>query len=376
MFLGQQASIGCRGEKTIVIHRAKFVNRRLGFVLGFAACIVSFEQGVWSQDTEYYLQAVERLGPASKLVWSEPGDNSLDRWRSRSLIDVQGVVVSWEIDKLVLIKPDSKGPTNFPGDLVVGIEPNWKAEPYAQVHQLFVQRNFRQVLQKGQTALGLSEIPKWQQRLLVSEMVDSAAAIEQFSVAARIFKVLAEDPCPELLMSRIPLPWSDEWNRLTPAWTQEVFELMSSQTPSMRLLGASWSLGGPHRLEAIEVLKSLAKSDTAWIAAYSTIQLWRLSLPEEILSARIEEWIAQRDELPVPLQAGPTMLLAHRLEQANQPKLAIAQWLRVASMHQDRYHLAEQAMGKGIDAARKLGDDQLAKNIASRFSVVSGAVKP
>ena len=177
-------------------------------------------------------------------------------------------------------------------------------------------------------------------------------------------------------MSRIPLPWSDEWNRLTPSWTQEVFELMSSQTPSMRLLGASWSLGGPHRLEAIEVLKSLAKNDTAWIAAYSTIQLWRLSLPEEILSARIEEWIAQRDELPVPLQAGPTMLLAHRLEQANQPKLAIAQWLRVASMHQDRYHLAEQAMGKGIDAARRLGDDQLAKNIASRFSVVSGAAKP
>jgi hypothetical protein len=70
------------------------------------------------------------------------------------------------------------------------------------------------------------------------------------------------------------------------------------------------------------------------------------------------------------------MLLAHRLEQANQPKLAIAQWLRVASMHQDRYHLAEQAVGKGIDAARKLGDDQLAKTIATRFSVASGAAKP
>jgi len=353
-------------KKTIVIHRAKFVNRRLGFVVGFvfrfvacAACIVRFEQGVWSQETEYYLQAVERLGPASKLVWSEPGGHSLDRWRPRSLIVVQGVVVSWDVDKLVLIKPDSKGPTNFPGDLVVGIEPNWKAESYAQVHQLFVQRNFRQVLQKGQSALGLSEIPRWQQRLLVSEMVDSAAAIEQFSVAARVFKVLAEDPGPELLMSRIPLPWSDEWNRLTPAWTQEVFELMSSQTTAMRLLGASWSLGGPHRLEAIEVLKALAKSDTSWIAAYSTIQLWRLSLPEEILSER-----------------GPTMLLAHRLEQANQPKLAIAQWLRVASMHQDRYHLAEQAMGKGIDTARKLGDDQLAKTIATRFSVATGAAKP
>lgn len=325
--------------------------------------------GVWSQETEYYLQALERLGPASKLVWSEPGDNSLDRWRARSMIDVQGVVVSWDVDKLVLIKSGSKGPTNFPGDLVVGIEPSWKSEPFAQVHQLFAERKFREVLQKGQSALKLSEIPKWQQRLLVCQMVDSAVALQQFSVAARVFKLLAEDPSPELLMSHIPLPWSDELNRVTAGLTTEALEWMSSQTPSMRLLGASWLLGGQHRLDAIEALKVLATSDTPWIAGYSKVQLWRLSLPEEILSERFGPWTAQRDDLPVPLQAGPTMLLAHRLEQANQPKLAIAEWLRVASMHPDRYHLAEQAIVKGMEAARKLGDEQLAQTIASGFSV-------
>jgi hypothetical protein len=45
-------------------------------------------------------------------------------------------------------------------------------------------------------------------------------------------------------------------------------------------------------------------------------------------------------------------------------------------MHQDRYHLAEQAVSKGIEAARKLGDEQLAKTIANRFSSVSGAANP
>ena len=357
-----------------MIHRSSFVNRPKSFAVVFLGLVGCFPLWGWTQEpraeveeTEYYRQAVEKLGPSSKVLWSEPGENSLNRWRARSIIEARGVIVSWDVDKLVVIKPEAKGPTNFPGDLVVGIEPGWKSPAYAQVHSLFEQRKFKEVLQQGQAVLSLAEIPRWQQRVVVSEMVDSAMALQQYSAAARVFKVLAQDSTPELLMSRIPIPWSDELLRVTPALTQEALGWIESDKPAMQLLGASWLLAGEHRLAAIDKLKSLSSNALPMIAAYSKIQLWRLTIPEEILSDGFLEWVAQRDALPVPLQAGPTMLLAHRLEQANQPKLAIAEWLRVTSMHADRYHLAEQAVRRGADAAKKLGDEELAQKIVQKI---------
>lgn len=362
-----------------MIHRSSFVNRTKSFAVVFLGLVGCFPLWGWTQgggtqeprsdvvETEYYRQAVEKLGPSSKVLWSEPGENSLNRWRARSIIEARGVIVSWDVDKLVVIKPEATGPTNFPGDLVVGIEPGWKSPAYAQVHSLFEQRKFRDVLQQGQAVLSLAEIPRWQQRVVVSEMVDSAMALQQYSAAARVFKVLSQDSTPELLLSRIPIPWSDELLRVTPALTQEALGWIESDKPAMQLLGASWLLAGEHRLAAIDKLKSLSSNVSPMIAAYSKIQLWRLTIPEEILSDGFLEWVAQRDALPVPLQAGPTMLLAHRLEQANQPKLAIAEWLRVTSMHADRYHLAEQAVRRGANAAKKLGDEELAQKLVQKI---------
>jgi hypothetical protein len=91
-------------------------------------------------------------------------------------------------------------------------------------------------------------------------------------------------------------------------------------------------------------------------------------MPEEVASEKFLVWVGQRDALPIPLQAGPTMLLAHRLDQANQPKLAIAEWLRVASLHEDRYHLVQQATRRATEIANKIGDPIFAESIVKSFS--------
>ncbi|MFM8187527.1 MAG: hypothetical protein ACKN85_03510, partial [Pirellula sp.] len=73
-----------------MIQRHRFVNRpgQLALLIGLQS--LGFFTLGWSQDlhpkvesTEYYLQAAQRLGPASKVVWTEPGENSLDRWNPR-----------------------------------------------------------------------------------------------------------------------------------------------------------------------------------------------------------------------------------------------------------------------------------------------------
>ncbi len=355
-----------------MIQRHRFVNRpgQLALLIGLQS--LGLLTLGWSQDptpkvesTEYYRQAAQRLGPASKVVWTEPGENSLDRWNPRVQIEVQGVVVSWDTDKLILVKPDGNGPTNFPGDLVIGIDPQWKSPAYAQVHQKYLQHQYREVLQQGQTALSLTEIPRWQQRLLVGEMVEAAVSIQQYATAGRVFKVIAQDSPPDLLMSRIPLPWADEIGSVTPGLIQESLSWMESENPILQLLGAAWLAGTQHRLTAIEKLKSLGSNSSSRVSEYAKVQLWRTTPPEEILSQKIQQWIDLRDRLSIPLQAGPTALLAYRLEQTNNPNLAIAEWLRVASLHSDRYHLVELANRRSLDLAKKSNDATLLQSVSS-----------
>jgi hypothetical protein len=55
------------------------------------------------------------------------------------------------------------------------------------------------------------------------------------------------------------------------------------------------------------------------------------------------------------MQAGPSTLLAHRMAQASEPMLAASEWLRIATLHSDRYHFANRAWPKAIESLDSLG---------------------
>jgi len=312
------------------------------------------------QESPVFVEAKEKLGAPSRFVWAEGGSSSLDRWQARSLLELDGVIVSWETDQLLLVKPNGVGTTTLPGDLLVGITPGWKSPSFERTHQLWLNKEFAKVISSGQSALAEREIPKWQQRLLVTEMIESAMALNQTTVAARIFQALGNEPIPELLLSRIPLPWSTELDHVPPAVATEASVWMNKESPSLKLLGAAWSLTGPNRLEAVEVLKDLAKlkeqSKPTYrlIASYAQVQLWRTIPEDTILSKELDNWYQLRDSLQIPLQAGPTALLATRLEQANQPELALAEWLRILTLHSDRAAIANLAQTHSKALAKKL----------------------
>jgi len=178
---------GASLRASIVSYGGMFVNAYPHFAayLFVILCLeqVAFTQNPDSRDrssattSPVFQEATQRLGPSSKLVWAEPGSSSLERWTARSLIEIEGVVVSWDPKQLVVLKADASGPTTFPGDLVVGITPGWKSEAYSQAHQSFVVRDFQKMIQQGQAALAQREIPRWQQRVLASEMVEASMAI-------------------------------------------------------------------------------------------------------------------------------------------------------------------------------------------------------
>ena len=83
-------------------------------------------------------------------------------------------------------------------------------------------------------------------------------------------------------------------------------EWIAQESESSKLLGAAWLLTGTKRNLAIETLEHLAKtSKSPMIVAYAKAQLWRTVPPAEILSDRYPRWLAERDKLLLPAQAGP-----------------------------------------------------------------------
>ena len=307
-------------------------------------------------------RAEEKFGKDSRIWFSEPGDKSLARWDPPELFEDLGIILEWNAKNLVLLRPEAKRETTISGDFVVRIEPSW-TEPGEKIHRLFEQRQFPLVLTQGSEAIKQGKMPQLQQLLILADMVESQSAIGKPHLAGRLFVSLAKVNPPQLLLATIPLPWGNESMQSDLPNVQPLAEnWLIDANESLQLLGAAWLLSGQKRSIAIESLENLANSKSSLVSAYAKAQLWRTVPPAEILSDRYPKWLGERDRLLLPIQAGPTMLLAERLAQAGQPVLAISEWLRIATLHGDRYHLATKAISKAADAFRSLGRSEEADN--------------
>jgi hypothetical protein len=317
--------------------------------------------------SDLYRQALDKLGSESRIEWLESGALSLKRWEPGRSIELRGVLVEWEPTRLVLVRKDAKGPTTFPGDQVIGIDPGWKEKSFADVHRHFMEHRFAEVISEGQSILKTPSVPRWQQRLIVAEMVQSACALGQWQVAGKVYGYLAQDTSPQVLLSVIPLPWSDELLSAGKGMREPAAEWLQRTEPEMQLLGASWLLGSEQNGVALDVLKRLSSHESPLVSHYAQSQLWRSVPPSEVESTYFGKWVALRDAMPLSLQSGPTMLLGHRLEQSGAWELAVAEWLRIASLYGDRYHLKTQAIERAIAACRAAGAVGQADRIAARF---------
>jgi hypothetical protein len=334
----------------------KLTIRSFGWLFYFARFAILLLLSAKSLGQDLRQLAVEKFGDDSHLWFAEPVDTSLSQWVPPNLISDRGIILEWNQQKVVLVRPDAQKETSIVGDYAVRIEPSLSNEAGKNVHRAFCQRDYPSVLSNGRAAVA-SGLPRWQQRLILAEMVDAASALGKTHDAGLLFASLAKDNPPCLLLSTIPIPWGDD------VVAADMFKLQGSaekwigeEQEALQLLGASWLLSGKKRTEAVETLETLGRSSKVpIIAAYAKAQLWRTLPPSDLLSDKYPKWIAERDKLLHPLQAGPSMLLAERLAQAGQPALAIPEWLRVSRLHQDREHLASKAMSKSIEALKSLG---------------------
>ena len=333
------------------------------FVLFFSGTL--FGQGLRQQ-------AEQKFGGDSRIWFNELGDTGLSRWDAVEYTQEIGIILDWNSKRIVIVRPDAERETTIPGDSVSRIEPTWTQPNAAEFHRLFVEREFTAAIKLGSETIKKPGTPVWQQRIILAEMIESMMAIGKPSLACQLYVSLAAENSPQLLLSTIPLSWGDDKLEADAAKIQPMAsDWLLSENEAHQLLGAGWLLKGPKRLLAIETLTSLSKSKSAWIASYARCQLWRIAPPAEIQSTLLPKWIADRDRIPLAMQAGPSMLLAYRMSQAGESMLAVGEWLRIATLHSDRYHFANSAWTKAIEslnALDKKDDAAKAKRMHEQFA--------
>jgi hypothetical protein len=320
--------------------------------------IGSMTQSVsWGQNQESseFKQIVERFGGPSRVWLIESGETGFANWDERRITEDFGVIAQWDNEQLVLLRPDATVPSRIIGDQVICIDPEWSSAECRQIHTQYKKQEFRQILKEGLGVLKGAKVPNWQRAVLVSELVGAALAEKRYRIAGTVFVPLAKDRVPQLLLSMVPIPWSNELVSAGPEVLAEAEKWMADDAPMVQLMGASWLLGGSRRSDAIEVLERLEKNGSGLVSDYAKCQLWRTVPPATILSEHYPKWVAHRDSIHLPAQAGPTMLLADRLQQAGELELAIPCWLRIASLHTDRYDLRRAAIDNAVSALKSLG---------------------
>lgn len=273
---------------------------------------------------------------------------TLTRWHTDSPRILSGQVLILDVKELVLRDPTEGRIQRYPSQHVVGIDVAWGSDDALKAHEAFLQGNFRDSTRLAQAALK-PPLLRWQQTLLVAEIIDALWARQAYRSAATTYLKLLEERPPLLLHSTIPLAWLPiELDQLS---LDAALQWQQSDQEHAQLIAASWLLTSSSRKEARDTLNQLLNSKIEWIRQLAQAQLWRLEPAQDAMSTTLRDWSSHRDAIFLPFQLGPNLLLAEKLDQAGSRPLAVAEWTRIAVLHADRYHALAPNLLKQIASA-------------------------
>lgn len=293
------------------------------------------------------------------ILYAPVISKGIDSWKAPQPTLLSGKIEELDSEKFVYVDLESKR-HDYPSNRVQSVVVKWATPEAAEVHQLWTNRTYAEVVRKTAPAVK-SGVPQWQQKLLIAQLCDALQALGRTKNAGAIFvESLAPNRPPAMIYISLPLCWTSrepdaELTAAARTWLQ-------SSEPSAQLLGASWLLLGNDFTEARKTLEQLQGSENETIAKLAVMQLWRLVPPPETLK-RLEAWYEFRDRLMLPLQLGATEFIAERLMRVNEVDMAIGQWSRIASLHAERYHRSLVALETADRQLQELGRTEDSKRL-------------
>lgn len=293
----------------------------------------------------------ERLEPVDQIWFGPAKANLVENWETWNSHTVRCRIIKLDADTLD-IRDELGTLKKLELNRVIAVRPKWNTPQAEEMDRLFYDGEYAEHAKMAATVLK-TELPPYQQRLLLAQVVVTANAIGNRVPAGNVFLTLCKNSPPPFLYSVAPLNWVD--SQTTKAMETSAESWLAENDEAAQLLAASWLLSGSKRKEAAEILEKLTRSTNAPIADLATCQLWRIVPISRNSSSTILEWQNRRDLLQLPSQLGPTELIADRWRAAQQPSLAAFESLRIAILHQDRYDrvrvaraAAEEVLGKEV----------------------------
>ncbi len=283
-------------------------------------------------------------------VFRSVQSKAIDPWAPPVVRRLTGSITQFDAQRLVWADPDGQV-QEVASDRVQRVTPAWENARASSASELVDAHQYRAAVSAIQEALK-SGVPRWQQRILISRLVQSLDALGNPRTAGIIFLNLTATDPPAMLYADMPLCWTVR--EPDKALEAAAIEWLAGDDEHGQLLGASWLLFGQEGERARRTLAQLRSSSNSTLASLAVVQSWRLVPPPQT-RAQLPDWIEYRDQLLSPLQLGPTEFLADRLMRIGEPDLAIGQWMRIATMHGDRYHRAAGALESVVSELQRQG---------------------
>ncbi len=257
----------------------------------------------------------------------------------------RGTIVDFNAERLALQVRDRQ--REFPADQVLRFE-----TPYTQQHlqalELLKQNKSNEALQILDEAL--SEEPRiWVKREIVALQLRALQDSDNYhQVAGPLFERLVNQEPNHRFYHWAPLRWPGS-ARASADESSLALEFLQDSNPGVKLVGASWLLGGSSRDQAIEALGEISQDPNPHLAHLASAQLWQTKL----LVAKesdVERWQLQLGKMPRELKAGPQLTIGMaRARLANGKETveeAAAELMRVPILYQDQILLASQALNE------------------------------
>lgn len=322
------------------------------------------------ETTPLYRQAVARFQGPSTIHQVSSLVASLKQWNPPEVSVENAVVLDWNDRDLIVVRRDSVDKVVLPSPNVIRMEPRWENDLAASLHSDYLNGRYAEAIAKGGRILGQKPeqpgTPRWQQRVLIAELVECLIATNRWERACLLYAALAKDQPPPLLLTAMPIPWTTTTAEIgdRSKIQEAAVAWMEDERPPMQLMGAAWLLDSDRREESLRVLNRLAQSsEKAIIAKYAEAQLWRSYAPKELSQERLAQWTSHRDSMPLPFQAGPSFLMAEKLSKSGDNPRSLEEYLRVGLLHRDKSYLAKPSLAFALELVQSSDRPQEAQRI-------------
>ncbi len=322
------------------------------------------------------------LAPLLLLLLLSAGSDAMAEERvlirpegTASQIAVRGKIVDYTGESVTILTGVGNVTKTYPIDSIVQVE--MQRHPlHTEGAKLLAEGKINEatiaLLQAHQ-----QEPRQWVRREILALLVEAGLRSGDLASAASRFSALYQSDPTTRHVRLIPLTWSDQTTdpagEHVAAAASQARRWLTSRVSIERLMGASLLLTSPvEGASAAAVMEDLARDAVPTIHLLARAQQWRVRLASgQLTRGEASRWEARVEEMPSVLRAGPYFLVGQAYLQLREFEQAASAFLRLPTVHPERYHLAAEGCLKAGDALWQIGQRipaiRLYQEVVQRF---------